>query len=287
MNHSGNDFYDTVKDLEKFKRYLIHRRYSENTVRNYLEVVKQFLLRYGRPSTEVTNSDIQVYNTWLYRKSYSLSYQNQVASGLKLFFRTVHQKKIDIEKIERPRRQNKLPSILSKEEVSRIIRCTENLKHRTMLSLVYGCGLRRSELLNIKPADIQSNRGILLVRQGKGRKDRIVPISEGIINMLRRYYLAYMPKEWLFEGQTAGERYSERSIQLVIKQSIKRAGINKPVTLHWLRHSYATHLLEAGTDLRYIQELLGHKSTKTTEIYTHVSNLSISRIKSPLDSLDI
>ena len=156
-----------------------------------------------------------------------------------------------------------------------------------MLSLVYGCGLRRSELLHLKPGDILSDRGVMVIRQGKGRKDRIVPITEGIIQMLRTYYRSYRPKVWLFEGQIAGERYSERSIQMVLKRSLKRAGIKKPVTLHWLRHSYATHLLESGTDLRFIQELLGHKSSKTTEIYTHVSNSSIRRIKSPLDSLDI
>jgi integrase/recombinase XerD len=126
-----------------------------------------------------------------------------------------------------------------------------------------------------------------MIRQAKGRRDRIVPLSENTIAMLRKYYMAYRPKCWLFEGQVSGEQYTGRSLQMVLKKALRNAGIKKPVTLHWLRHSYATHLLEAGTDLRYIQELLGHKSSKTTEIYTHVSNRSIQSIKSPLDTLNI
>lgn len=121
-----------------------------------------------------------------------------------------------------------------------------------MLSLIYACGLRRSELLNLKPADVDSKRGLLIIRQGKGRKNRVTPISEKIIQMLREYYKMYRPKEWLFEGQNKGEKYSEHSLQNVLKQALEKAKINKPVTLHWLRHSYATHLLESGTDLRYI-----------------------------------
>jgi integrase/recombinase XerD len=145
--------------------------------------------------------------------------------------------------------------------------------------------LRRSELLNLKPADIDSKRGIVIIRQGKGKKDRIVPLSLKILEMLREYYSICRPKIWLFEGQNLGEQYSEYSLQSVLKQALQKTGIKKQVTLHWLRHSYATHLLEAGTDLRYIQELLGHNSSKTTEIYTHVSTKSIQQIKSPFDDL--
>ncbi len=168
-----------------------------------------------------------------------------------------------------------------------MIRATTNIKHRTMLSLIYGCGLRSSELLNIRPNDVASKRGLLIIRQAKGKRDRVVPISDNTIEMLRAYYLAYRPKIWLFEGQIRGQKYSSRSLQMILKHALRKTGIRKPATLHWLRHSYATHLMEAGTDLRYIQELLGHKSSKTTEIYTHVSNYSIQRIKSPLDTLDI
>jgi integrase/recombinase XerD len=154
-----------------------------------------------------------------------------------------------------------------------------------MLSLVYACGLRRSEVLNIKASEIDSKRKLLLIRNAKGRKDRIAPLSDKLIAMLREYYTMYKPKTWLFEGQEKGEQYTGSSLQEVLKKAIKTAKINKPVSLHWLRHSYATHLLEAGTDLRYIQELLGHKSSRTTEIYTHVSTKSLQNIKTPFDDL--
>lgn len=154
-----------------------------------------------------------------------------------------------------------------------------------MLSMIYSCGLRRSELLNLKPTDIDSKRNVVIIRQSKGKKDRITPLSPRILEILREYYLVHKPKSYLFEGQEPGTIYSEQSLQSVLKQALQKCKINKPVTLHWLRHSYATHLLESGTDLRYIQELLGHNSSKTTEIYTHVSTKNIQQIKSPFDDL--
>lgn len=154
-----------------------------------------------------------------------------------------------------------------------------------MLSLIYACGLKRSELLNLTLKDIHSNRNLLIVRQSKGKKDRVVPIGDKLIELLRAYYKSYRPKTWLFEGQNGECKYSERSLELVLKKSVHIVKINKPVTLHWLRHSYATHLLESGTDVRYIQELLGHNSSRTTEIYTHVSQKSIQQIRSPFDDL--
>ena len=154
-----------------------------------------------------------------------------------------------------------------------------------MLSLIYSCGLRRSELLNLKPLDIDSKRGIVIIRQSKGKKDRIAPLSPKILAMLREYYKSFKPKTWLFEGQIENTKYNERSLSNVLQQAVEKSKIKKPVSLHWLRHSYATHLLESGTDLRYIQELLGHNSSKTTEIYTHVSTKSIQQIKSPFDDL--
>jgi integrase/recombinase XerD len=144
--------------------------------------------------------------------------------------------------------------------------------------------MRRSELLNLSTQDIDSKRLIVIIRQAKGKKDRIVPLSPKLLEMLRDYFRAYRPKRYLFEGQS-GDRYSEKSLESVLTQALQRAGIDKPVSLHWLRHSYATHLLENGTDLRSIQELLGHKSSKTTEIYTHVSTRHIQNIRSPFDDL--
>ena len=170
-------------------------------------------------------------------------------------------------------------------EIKAILEAHGNIKHKAMLSLIYACGLRRSELLNLKPADIDSKRGVLLIKQAKGKKDRIAPVSGKIVELLRQYYKAYKSQLWLFEGQRKGESYSAESLQSVLKQALQKAKINKPVTLHWLRHSYATHLLENGTDLRYIQELLGHNSSRTTEIYTHVSTKSLQNIKSPYDDL--
>jgi integrase/recombinase XerD len=175
--------------------------------------------------------------------------------------------------------------VLSKEEVKKILDAHSNLKHKAMLSMIYSCGLRRSELLNLKFSDIDSKRNIVIIRQSKGKKDRITPLSAKILDLLRRYYKEYSPKTYLFEGQEKNTQYSARSLEEVLKKSVKLASINKLVTLHWLRHSYATHLLESGTDLRYIQELLGHNSSKTTEIYTHVSTKNIQQIKSPFDDL--
>ena len=153
-----------------------------------------------------------------------------------------------------------------------------------MRSLIYSCGLRRSELIHLKFSDIDSHRNVVIIRQLKGNKDRIVPLSEKILLILREYYKASKPKTWLFEGQTENTPYDERSLSNVLKQAIEKAGIKKPVTLHWLRHSYTSHLLEAGTDLRYIQELLGHNNSTTIEIYTHVSNKNLQKITSPFDT---
>jgi integrase/recombinase XerD len=192
---------------------------------------------------------------------------------------------MEVDLIRRLKRAYLLPNVLSKEDVCLILSAQRNLKHRAMLSLIYSCGLRRGELLNLKLEDIDSKRGLVIIRMAKGKKDRVTPLSEKVLVMLREYLKAYKPKIWLFEGQQAGEKYDERSLASVLKQALEKCKINKPVTLHWLRHSYATHLLESGTDLRYIQELLGHRSSRKTEIYTHVSNKELQRIISPFDSL--
>ncbi len=274
-------------EISKFIKWLRSKRYSKNTVKTYSDAIKSFLVFFNdKPLYGITNEDVILYNNeYILRKCLSDSYQNQIVNAIKLFFITVQNKRIEIEKIHRPKKSRKLPNVLSKEEVKLILNAHNNNKHRTMLCLIYACGLRRGELLYLRLNDIDSKRGLLFIKQSKGRNDRVVPISEKIIGMLREYYKMYKPKVWLFEGQSAGERYSEKSLQNVLKQALEKAKIKKPVTLHWLRHSYATHLLEAGTDLRYIQELLGHKSSKTTEIYTHVSTKILQKIKSPFDDL--
>lgn len=236
--------------------------------------------------SEFDHEDIVIFNNeYIHTKKLSASFQNQVVNGVKLFFRVVENKKMIVELIHRPRREKKLPNILSKEEVKMLLDVPKNIKHRAMLSLLYACGLRRSELLNLTLKDIQSDRNILIIKQSKGKKDRIVPLSNKVLELLREYYKEYKPKNWLFEGQIPYTQYSAKSLESVLKQSLNKSNIDKPVSLHWLRHSYATHLLESGTDLRYIQELLGHKNSKTTEIYTHVSTSAIKMIKSPFDDL--
>ncbi len=214
-----------------------------------------------------------------------MAFQSQVINAVKLYFSNKQKRKLDPITIERPRQPKKLPQVLSKEEMKLILEAHTNIKHRTMLSLLYACGLRRGELLGLKLADIDSKRGELRVNQAKGAKDRIVPISPKVIDMLREYYVAEKPGLYLFEGEKKNQPYSEASLQKVLKTALEKAKIKKPVTLHWLRHSYATHLIENGTDLRFIQELLGHNSSKTTEIYTHVSQKSLQKVRSPFDDL--
>lgn len=269
------------------QKWMEHRRYSSSTIKTYCGAAKVFIrFLKPKPVNEANNEDvIRFVNEYILFNGLSSSYQNQAINAIKLLFKEVIKSKIETENIDRPRREHRLPNVLSKEEVKAILQAPSNIKHKAMLSLIYACGLRRSELLNLKPLDVDSKRGLLIVRNAKGKKDRVAPLSEKIIRLLREYYVAYKPVNWLFEGQAKGEKYSEKSLESVLKQSLHKAGIKKPVSLHWLRHSFATHLLESGTDLRYIQEILGHKSSKTTEIYTHVSTSSLQKIKSPFDEL--
>ncbi len=273
--------------VDQFRNWLRSKRYSESTIGTYVDSIQTFLRYYVTKNlNEITNDDLIAFNNnYILANNYSASYQNQVVNAVKLFFRTITNKQLQPELVHRPKRPKLLPNVLSKEEIKQILNAHSNIKHRAMLSLIYSCGLRCSELLHLQPEHIDSKRGVLIIKQSKGRKDRIAPLSDKIISMLREYYLAYKPKCYLFEGQKPGEPYDERSLQNVLKQSLTKVKILKPVSLHWLRHSYATHLLENGTDLRYIQEILGHSSSKTTEIYTHVSTKNIQKIVSPFDYL--
>ena len=273
--------------IEQFKRYLKSKRYSENTIKTYSEALKSFLVYCKlKQINEIDNNDVILYNNeFILKNNLSASYQNQIVNAIKLFFLVIKDSKIDLEKIHRPKRAKVLPNVLSKQEVKAILDAHSNMKHRTMLCVIYSCGLRCGELLALQPVHIDSKRQIVFLKNAKGKKDRIAPLSPKILAMLRDYYAVYKPKTYLFEGQVKGKQYDARSLQIVLKQALAKAKIDKPATLHWLRHSYATHLLESGTDLRYIQELLGHNSSKTTEIYTHVSTKSIQQIKSPFDDL--
>lgn len=188
--------------------------------------------------------------------------------------------------MERPKKQYKLPEVLSIKEVKDILASIGNLKHKTLLNLVYACGLRIGETINIQITDLNLERGFAHIKSGKGRKDRYVPIPKQMPVLLARYIQAYKPSAYLFEDRY-GARYSAVSARQLFKRVLKDVGIAKRVTLHTLRHSHATHLLENGTDLHYIQELLGHNSPKTTMIYTHVCSASLDRIKNPFDDFEI
>jgi integrase/recombinase XerD len=273
--------------IHAFARSMRSDRYSTNTVKTYVDSLRTFI-RFVQPKDlkEISEEDVILFNNeYILSNNYSASFQNQVVNAIRLFYGRIYHHKMNLDLIHRPRREKVLPNVLSKEEVKQLLNSTINLKHRLMLSVIYACGMRRSELLNLKPADILSDRGLIHIRQSKGKKDRVVPLSPKLLEQLRDYYRIYRPQVWIFEGDVPGHPYGARSIQLVLKRALDRSGIKKPVTLHWLRHSYATHLLESGTDLRYIQELLGHNSSKTTEIYTHVTNRSIREIQSPFDNL--
>ena len=277
----------TLQKIQQFKQWLRSKRYSESTINTYTKALQVFLDYYKhKPITEITNNDLIVFNNdYIIANKLSAAYQNQIVNGIKLFFAKIVNAKLNPELVHRPKKPKLLPNVLSKEEVKQILNAHSNIKHRTMLSLIYSCGLRRSELLYLKPEHVDSKRNVLIIKAAKGKKDRIAPLSDKTVELLRDYYKLYKPSKWLFEGQSKGEQYSDRSLESVLKQALAKTKINKPVTLHWLRHSYATHLLEAGTDLRFIQEILGHKSSKTTEIYTHVSTKSLQKIKSPFDDL--
>lgn len=278
---------ESLEKIKEFKYWMQSRRYSASTIETYTESLEIFLRYFAhKPINEITNDDLIMFNNnYILANSYSSSYQNQIVNGVKLFFRSIVDKKLQPDLILRPKREKLLPNVLSKEEIKAILNALKNIKHKAMLSLIYSCGLRRSELLNLKLTDIDSKRGLIIIRQGKGRKDRVAPLSPKILELLRDYYSAYKPHYWLFEGQDKKSQYDEKSLASVLKQALAKSRIQKPVSLHWLRHSYATHLLENGTDLRYIQEILGHRSSRTTEIYTHVSNKNIQRITSPFDNL--
>lgn len=272
----------TDKEIQNLIIYIKNRRYSENSIRQYVKYVKEVKIPLRKHFSEIKNEEISlyIYETCLKKSS---SYQNQLVNAVKLTAK-VNVLAIDITKIDRPKREKDLPNVLSKQEVVKLLTATKNIKHKMILSLIYSAGLRVSEAVKLEIKDINKERMLINIRASKGKKDRVVVLSDKILNMFQNYSQEYKPSKYIFEG-AGGEQYSIRSIQAIFEKAKKNTGINKDATVHSLRHSYATHLLEAGTDLRYIQELLGHSSSKTTEIYTHVSKKSIQNIKSPIDDI--
>jgi len=262
------------------------RNYSPRTISTYVSLVRLFIEHCHR--LHLDEADNLVVKRYIEEKvkdeKYSFSFQNQSINALKLYYQWVHHLEIENISLPRPKRPFTLPKVLSKEEVKALLDATPNMKHKVALSLIYACGLRRGELINLKVTDIDSKRMVIWIRKGKGQKDRFTPLPEPLLLLLREYWKAYKPKKWLFQGQW-GEQYSGQSLHLVFKAALKAAKIKTDVSLHALRHSYATHLHESGTDIYYIQQLLGHKQVKTTEIYTHISKKKLEKIRSPYEDL--
>ncbi|WP_347841526.1 site-specific tyrosine recombinase/integron integrase [uncultured Draconibacterium sp.] len=278
---------NSIKLPKPYSDKLIQKRYSESTQRTYSAYFKDFLHFFRDVDiNDLSKDDINDYMLKLVAEDkISASEQNQRINAIKFYYEKILEREKFLYHIDRPRRSRQLPKVLSKSEVKEIIKQCNNLKHKCILSLIYSAGLRRSELINLKVTEIYSERRLIKIADAKGNKDRYTLLSDALLNMLRDYYKQFRPKFWLFEGNTNGSQYSATSIANILKEAARKARIYRRVTPHMLRHSFATHLLEQGTDLRYIQELLGHSSTKTTEIYTHVTNKNISNIKNPLDEL--
>lgn len=272
--------------FERFRELLILKAYSPNTINTYCQEFAQllFVLK-SHPVENLSAEQLRSYCLYCVQKCH-LS-ENQMHSrlnALKFFFEQVlHREKFFFD-IPRPKKPSLLPKVLDKQDIAALFKAVANKKHLLMLKLCYGMGLRVSEVINLKIEHIDSKRMQVLIAGAKGKKDRYVTLPQSVLEELRAYYREFSPKSYLFEGQYGGQ-HAVRSVQAVFKQAMKKANIQKVVGIHSLRHSYATHLLEYGTDISYIQKLLGHNSLKTTQIYTHVSQRDLSKIKSPLDSL--
>lgn len=268
---------------EEYLLKLELRRYANSTVKTYVSFFEMFINHYREKElNSIDESDIRLFLRTLIRRKVSDSYLNQAINAIKFYYEVVLDMPNRYYDIERPRKESKLPTVISKEEILAIIDNTNNIKHRCVVELLYGSGLRRSELLNLKITDVDSKRMLIRVQGGKGRKDRHTLLSKSALADLRIYYKEWKPQDYLFEGRKAS-RYGAESVLNIVKKAATRARIPQTVTPHVLRHSFATHLLESGVDLRQIQVLLGHGSSKTTEIYTHVATHTFKEIKNPLD----
>ncbi|HEY3402940.1 MAG TPA: site-specific tyrosine recombinase/integron integrase [Ohtaekwangia sp.] len=271
---------------DAYQETLRRLRYSDATVQNYTIQFRKFLEFIApAPVADITPEMVIRYLQHLVDdRNVSIATQNQAVNAVKFYLEQVKKNERSVYFIDRPRKESKLPTVLSTEETEALLLQVTNIKHRCLLSLLYSSGLRISEVLNLKPRDIDVDRKVIMVRGGKGSKDRVTLLSVALIEMLQLYKDKYCPGEWLFEGPDKSA-YSARSVNQIIKRAASKAGISKNVSAHTLRHSFATHLLERGTDLRYIQVLLGHESSRTTERYTHVTKRGFEHLLSPLDYL--
>lgn len=272
--------------FQRFQELIKLKGYSRHTLRTYSIAFAQLLYSLkSYPVNDLTPERLRSYFLYCHQKlELSESEIHGRINSIKFYFEQVlHRDKMFFD-IPRPKKRLLLSKMLNRKEVQKVLEAKENKKHKLMLKLCYGMGLRVSEVAGLKISDIDSVSMLVRIEQAKGKKDRAVGLPQTILEELRAYYKEYRPKVYLFEEQSGGQ-YSVRSVQSVFKSAMRKAGINKRIGIHGLRHSYATHLLETGTDIRIIQELLGHENLKTTEIYTHVSTPAKAKVKSPLDSL--
>lgn len=275
-----------IQAVTQLSNQLKIRRYSSSTHNVYVSMFKRFLRHvYPTPLFHVDKKTILDYQLYLVKeKQVSVSYQNQSINAIKFYAEQVLKLEKTYYDLERPMQPKQLPKVLSQSEIGALLNGVHNLKHKSILYTIYGCGLRISECIHLKIVDIDSPNNRIWIRSGKGNKDRVALLPESLLAILREYYRVYRPKVWMFEGPDKGP-YSATSIRKIFAKAKNKAGIHKPATVHTLRHSFATHLLENGTNLRYIQQLLGHNSSKTTEIYTHVCQTDLTKVVSPLENL--
>jgi integrase/recombinase XerD len=276
-----------LKAFNHFQTLLQLKGYSPSTLKTYCCEFHRLLRLLGTVAVhDLTKQHIMSYLLWLIKKrKYSETHVHTAVNAIKFYFEQVEKRPREFYDLPRPKKPMKLPSILAEEEMVSLLNSSDNLKHKALLMTAYSAGLRVSELVRLKIAHVDSKRMMILIEQGKGKKDRMVPLSQRLLETLRLYFKAYRPTLYLFEGDNAGEPISTRTAQRILATTKLRAKVYKKGSIHSLRHSYATHLLEGGTDIRYIKELLGHQSLKTTLIYTHVSIKNIGNVQSPLDKL--
>jgi integrase/recombinase XerD len=277
-----------AEHLKRMYTELKVRNYSLRTIKNYSAAVNQFLLWLKKAPSTSDVPEIKKFQIYLKEeKKYSPRTVNLVTAAIQFFYLHVLELSLPVETLPRMKTGRPLPKVYSEQEIGKIIAVVENPKHRIMLLLAYGCGLRLNEIRHLKHEDFEFDRSLINIRKAKGMKDRTVMLDPVLKPELDAYFKITNAQHWFFEGQFPGEKISSRTIELIYEHACLKAGIKKKGGIHCLRHSFATHLLEQGTDLRYIQELLGHSSSKTTEIYTHVSKLAITRIRSPLAKISL
>ena len=261
------------------------RQFGEKTQRDYVRVVADFARFLGRSPGQAQPEDLRRYQLHLATQGVSPGQMNAAVSALRFFFKITLGRQGYGERLARVRKEDRLPEVLSPEEVALLLHCAPSLKHKAALSVAYGCGLRVSEITHLKVGDIDSARMLIRVEQGKGRKDRYVMLAPDLLELLRRWWRSARPMGWLFPGRDPGQPITTRQLDRVCKAAAKTAGLDKRVSMHTLRHSFATHLLERKTDVRVIQALLGHKKLDTTARYTRVAIKTLGAVKSPLSLL--